>query len=47
MLDAARASEGYIKTETLAAERLAFDGDGKGAAATIDGRELLIELTRA
>ena len=46
VLAAARMYESYVKAETLA-ERLAFDGDGKGAAATIDGRELLIELARA
>ncbi|MEO8687506.1 MAG: isoleucine--tRNA ligase [Solirubrobacteraceae bacterium] len=46
VLAAARAHERYIKGETLA-ERLTFDGDGNGAAATIDGLDLLIELARA
>ena len=45
VLAAARAYEGYIKGETLA-QQLAFDGDGTGAAATIDGLELQIGLAR-
>ena len=46
VLAAARAYESYIRGETLA-EQLTFDADGRGAAASIDGRELLIELARA
>jgi isoleucyl-tRNA synthetase len=46
LLAAADAHAEYIKGETLALT-LAFDADGDGAAATIEGRELRILLSRA
>jgi isoleucyl-tRNA synthetase len=46
LLDAARAHESYVTGETLAVE-VAYDGDGKGEPASIEGRELRIALTRA
>jgi isoleucyl-tRNA synthetase len=45
VIAAAREYESYVRGETLA-EQLTFDGDGKGAAVTIDGLDLLIELAR-
>ena len=46
LLDAARAHEPYVAGETLAVE-VAYDGDGQGEPAEIEGRELRIALTRA
>ena len=46
LLDAARAHEAYVTGETLAVE-VAYDGDGQGEPAQIEGRELRIALTRA
>ncbi len=46
ILDAARAHERYIADETLATS-VAYDGNGAGTAATVDGRELSIAVTRA
>jgi isoleucyl-tRNA synthetase len=46
LLDAARAFEPYVAGETLATQ-VAFGGGANGQAATIEGRELLIGVTRA
>ncbi len=46
LLDAARAHEAYVTGETLAV-RVAYDGDGAGEPATIEGRELRIAVARA
>ena len=46
LLAAARAHEGYVAGETLAVE-VAYDGEGAGETASIDGRELRIAVTRA
>ena len=46
LLSAAREYEDYLKGEVLA-RTLSFDADGDGTAATIEGRELRILLTRA
>jgi isoleucyl-tRNA synthetase len=46
LLDAARAHEDYVAGETLATS-LAFGDADPGAAATIDGRELVIGLSRS
>jgi isoleucyl-tRNA synthetase len=47
LLDAARAHEGYVAGETLA-RAVIYDGaSGDGAAATIEGRPLLITVRRA
>jgi isoleucyl-tRNA synthetase len=45
LLAAATAHESYVKGETLA--RTVDYGDGDGAAATIEGRELRISVSRA
>jgi isoleucyl-tRNA synthetase len=46
LLAAARAHEAYVSGETLAVQ-VAFDGDGGGEPASIEGRELRIALSRA
>jgi isoleucyl-tRNA synthetase len=46
LLDAARAHEPYIAGEVLAVE-VAYDGNGHGEPASIEGLELRIALTRA
>jgi isoleucyl-tRNA synthetase len=46
LLDAARAFEPYLAGETLAVS-VAYGGDSEGEAATVDGRELRIAVTRA
>jgi len=46
LLDATRAHEAYVTGETLATS-IAYDADGDGAAATIEGRELRIAVARA
>ena len=46
LLDAAREHERYIAGEVLAVE-VAFDGDGRGRPAQIEGRELRISVVRA
>jgi len=46
LLDAARAHADYVSGEVLAVE-LSLDGNGGGEAATIEGRELRIALSRA
>ena len=46
LLDAARAHEAYVAGETLAVA-VAYDGDGAGEPATIEGRELRIGVARA
>ena len=46
LLDAARAFEPYVTREVLAIE-VSYDGDGRGEAATIEGRELRVVVERA
>ncbi len=46
LVEAARAFEGYVAGETLAVE-VAYDGEGAGEPARIEGRELRIAVTRA
>jgi len=46
LLDAARAHEDYVTGETLATA-IAYEGDGEGEPATIEGRELRIAVERA
>ncbi|MBA2546563.1 MAG: isoleucine--tRNA ligase [Solirubrobacterales bacterium] len=46
LLEAARAHEAYISGETLATS-VGFDGDGKTEAASVDGLELRISVSRA
>jgi isoleucyl-tRNA synthetase len=46
LLEAARAHAEYVSGEVLAVE-VSFDGNGGGEAATIEGRELRIALSRA
>ena len=46
LLTAAREHEGYVAGETLALS-VAYGDGAEGSAATIEGRELLIGLTRA
>ncbi|HEV2814481.1 MAG TPA: isoleucine--tRNA ligase [Solirubrobacteraceae bacterium] len=46
LLEAARAHESYVTGETLAVQ-VAYDGDGTGEPASIEGRELRIALARA
>src|SRR5262249_51533713 len=46
LLAAAREHESYIAGETLATN-VAYGADGAGGTATIEGRELVITLTRA
>jgi isoleucyl-tRNA synthetase len=46
LLAAAREHEGYVTGEVLATS-VAYDGDGHGAPATIEGKELRIDLSRA
>jgi len=46
LLDAARMHEGYVAGETLAVA-VSYDGDGGAEPATIEGRELLVAVTRA
>jgi isoleucyl-tRNA synthetase len=46
LIAAAREHEAYVAGETLATS-VAYDGDGAGERATIEGRELLIGVTRA
>jgi isoleucyl-tRNA synthetase len=46
LLDAARAHEPYVAGEVLAIE-VAYDGDGEGEPATIEGRELRVAVERA
>jgi isoleucyl-tRNA synthetase len=43
LLEAARAHEAYVAGETLAAS-VGYDEDGGDASATIEGRELRIQL---
>ncbi|HEY3019221.1 MAG TPA: isoleucine--tRNA ligase [Solirubrobacteraceae bacterium] len=46
LLDAARAFEPYVTREVLAVD-VSYDGDGRGEAATIEGRELRVVVERA
>jgi isoleucyl-tRNA synthetase len=46
LLGAARSHEDYISGETLATS-VSYDGDGAGQKATVEGRELLISVSRA
>jgi isoleucyl-tRNA synthetase len=46
LLEAARVHEAYVAGETLALE-VGYGGDGGGAATTIEGRELTIDVERA
>jgi isoleucyl-tRNA synthetase len=46
LLEAARAHEAYISGETLATS-VSYDGDSAGEATTVEGRELLISVSRA
>ena len=46
LVEAARAHEGYVSGETLATS-LSYDGAEAGESATIDGRELRIDVARA
>ena len=46
LLEAARAFEPYVTREVLAIE-VSYDGDGRGEAATIEGRELRVVVERA
>src|SRR3954470_10950781 len=46
LLDAARAHEPYVAGEVLATS-VSYDGDGRGEPATIEGRELRVEVRRA
>jgi isoleucyl-tRNA synthetase len=46
LLDAARVHEAYVSGEVLAVQ-VSYDSNGSGEAATIEGRELRIALTRA
>ena len=46
LLDAARAHEAYVAGETLATA-VSYDGADAGAAAEIEGRELLIAIERS
>jgi isoleucyl-tRNA synthetase len=46
LLEAAREHESYISGETLATS-VSYDGAGAGEKTTVEGRELLISVTRA
>jgi isoleucyl-tRNA synthetase len=46
LLEAARTHESYISGETLATS-VSYDGAGAGEKTTVEGRELLISVTRA
>ena len=45
LLEAARAHEGYVASETLAVE-LAYDGAGAGTRTEVEGLELVVGVER-